>query len=94
MSDEPEMGQAQRGTIEIDVSMIPRIAEEMHVIKLAPVKAPEQYIHDVLKKAAPTAGRLEKMEKRPDVLVARHEDQVIAYADVKNGHYDVHPLFD
>jgi len=35
----------------------------MHVIKLAPVKAPEQYIHDVLKKAAPTAGRLEKMEK-------------------------------
>jgi hypothetical protein len=94
MSDEPEMGQAQRGTIEIDVSMIPRIAEEMHVIKLAPVKAPEQYIHDVLKKAAPTAGRLEKMEKRPDVLVARHEDQVIAYADVKNGHYEVHPLFD
>lgn len=94
MSDEPKMGQAQRGTIKIDVSMIPRVAEEMTLIKLAPVKAPEQHIHDVLKKAVPTAGRLEKMEKHPDVLVARHEDKVIAYADVKNGHYEVHPLFD
>ena len=94
MSDEPKMGQAQRGTIKIEVSMIPRIAEEMPVIKLAPVKAPEQYIHDVLKKSAPAAGRLEKMEKSPDVLVARHEDKVIAYANVKNGNYEAHPLFD
>ncbi len=93
-TDLPKTGQAQRGIIKIDVSMIPRISEEMHVIKLAPVKAPEQYIHDVLKKAAPTAGRLEKMEKTPNVLVARHEDTVIAYADVKSGHYEVHPLFD
>ena len=90
MSDnpnKPKIEQAKRGTIKIDVSMIPRVAEEMPVLKLAPVKAPEQYIQDVLKKAAPTAGRLEKMEKSPDVLVARYEDKVIAYADVKNGHY-------
>jgi hypothetical protein len=94
MSDEVKMGHAQTGTIKIDVSMIPHISEEMHIIKLSPVKAPEQHIHDVLKKAAPTASRLETMEKHPDVLVARHEDKVIAYADVKNGHYEVHPLLD
>ena len=28
MSAEPKMGQAQRGTIKIDIFMIPRIAEE------------------------------------------------------------------
>lgn len=94
MSEEPKMGQARKGTLKIDVSLIPRIPEEMHVLKLAPVRVPEQHIHDILKKATPAAGRLEKMEKGPDVLVARHEDRAIAYADVKNGDYEVHPLLD
>ena len=91
-SNQPKMEQAERGTINIDVSKIPRAPEEMSVLKLAPVAAPEQYIQDVLEKAAPTAGRLEEMEKNPNVHVARHEGKVIAYADVKNGHYVVSPL--
>lgn len=74
--------------------MIPHVPEEMPVLKLATVKVPEQYIQDVLKKATPTAGRLEKIEKSPDVHVAHYEDKVIAYADVKNGHFEVSPLLD
>ena len=92
--EKPKTKQAKRGTIKIDVSLIPRVEEEMSVLKLAPVKIPEEYIQDVLKKAAPTAGHLEKMDKNPDVYVARHEGKVIALADVKNGHYEVSPLLD
>ncbi len=92
--DKPKMEQARKGTIKIDLSMIPHIPKEMPVLKLAPVKAPEEYIQDVLKKAAPKAGRLEKMEKNQDVVVARYDDKVIAYADVKNGHYEISPLLD
>jgi hypothetical protein len=90
----PKIEHARRGTIKINVSMIPRVPEEMPVLKLAPIRVPEHYIRDVLKNAAPKAGSLDKIEKNSDLHVARYEDKVIAYTDDKNGYYEVSPLLD
>lgn len=93
MDKMPTQLQLSRGTVNIDAAMIPRVAEEMEVLRLAPLAVPNKYIQGLLKTRKITA-QLEKSDKSPDFMVARLQDKVVAFSDVKSGHFQLSPLLD